>query len=176
MCRALGRKVSDEFTVPVCRTHHREIHRCGDEASWWRNIGVEPLVAARTLWLATIHFRERKPPLRTTSPLPTRNRARRNTPSVLRLTTAAPHQRDLRLSCSLTPSRIAASISGALFRGNSLCSPRSSTATASISYRVRLVSRQRRRARFASLWTMTTPTNMRAQNSYKLPRRWLVQL
>jgi hypothetical protein len=51
--RALGRKVSDEFTVPVCRTHHREIHRCGDEASWWRNSGVEPLVAARTLWLAT---------------------------------------------------------------------------------------------------------------------------
>jgi len=29
--RALGRKVSDEFTVPLCRTHHREIHRCGDE-------------------------------------------------------------------------------------------------------------------------------------------------
>jgi hypothetical protein len=51
--RALGRKVSDEFTVPVCRTHHREIHRCADEASWWRNSGVEPLVAARTLWLAT---------------------------------------------------------------------------------------------------------------------------
>jgi ERF superfamily len=50
---ALGRKVSDEFTVPVCRTHHREIHRCGDEASWWRNSGIEPLVAARTLWLAT---------------------------------------------------------------------------------------------------------------------------
>ncbi|MGB6286805.1 MAG: ERF family protein [Xanthobacteraceae bacterium] len=51
--RALGRKVSDEFTVPVCRTHHREIHRCGDEASWWRNSGIEPLVAARALWLAT---------------------------------------------------------------------------------------------------------------------------
>ena len=51
--RALGRKVSDEFTVPVCRTHHREIHRCSDEASWWRNSGIEPLVAARTLWLAT---------------------------------------------------------------------------------------------------------------------------
>ena len=51
--RALSRKVSDEFTVPVCRTHHREIHRCGDEASWWRNNGIEPFVAARTLWLAT---------------------------------------------------------------------------------------------------------------------------
>ncbi len=32
--RALGRKVSDEYTVPVCRLHHRELHRYGDEASW----------------------------------------------------------------------------------------------------------------------------------------------
>src|SRR5262249_26633443 len=32
---ALGRKVSDEFTVPLCRSHHREIHRCGDEQGWW---------------------------------------------------------------------------------------------------------------------------------------------
>jgi len=54
--RALGRKVSDGFTVPVCRTHHREIHRCSDEASWWWNSGVEPLVAARTLWIATHPF------------------------------------------------------------------------------------------------------------------------
>jgi ERF superfamily len=33
--RALSRKVSDEYTVPVCRVHHRELHRYGDEASWW---------------------------------------------------------------------------------------------------------------------------------------------
>jgi hypothetical protein len=51
--RALGRKVSDEFTVPLCRAHHREIHRCGNEGSWWRNTGVDPLVAARVLWLET---------------------------------------------------------------------------------------------------------------------------
>jgi hypothetical protein len=51
--RALGRKVSDEFTVPLCRTHHREIHRCGDERSWWENAGIDPLAAARALWLAT---------------------------------------------------------------------------------------------------------------------------
>ena len=51
--RALGRKVSDEFTVPLCRAHHREIHRCGDEGSWWRNTGVDPLAAARALWLET---------------------------------------------------------------------------------------------------------------------------
>jgi hypothetical protein len=28
--RALGRKVSDEFTIPLCRGHHREVHRSGD--------------------------------------------------------------------------------------------------------------------------------------------------
>ena len=49
--RALGRKVSDEFTVPLCRGHHREAHRCGDEANWWREAGIDPMVAARTLWL-----------------------------------------------------------------------------------------------------------------------------
>ena len=51
--RALGRKVSDEFTVPLCRTHHREIHRCGNEESWWQHTGIDPLMAARALWLET---------------------------------------------------------------------------------------------------------------------------
>jgi hypothetical protein len=53
--RALGRKVSDEFVVPLCRGHHREVHRYGDEAAWWSNVGVNPMVAARTLWLETHH-------------------------------------------------------------------------------------------------------------------------
>ena len=51
--RALGRKVSDEFTVPLCRGHHREVHRYGDEAQWWKNAGVDPTVTARALWLET---------------------------------------------------------------------------------------------------------------------------
>jgi hypothetical protein len=51
--RALNRKVSDEFTVPLCRTHHREVHRHGDEETWWQKIGIDPLSAARTLWLET---------------------------------------------------------------------------------------------------------------------------
>jgi|GEM_PF-360218 len=51
--RALGRKVSDEFTVPLCRGHHREVHRCGDEAAWWRKVGIDPADAARALWLET---------------------------------------------------------------------------------------------------------------------------
>jgi len=50
---ALGRKVSDEFTVPLCRGHHREVHRCGDEAVWWNKTGIDPTTAARILWLKT---------------------------------------------------------------------------------------------------------------------------
>jgi ERF superfamily len=51
--RALGRKASDEFVVPLCRGHHREAHRCGDEAAWWKHAGVDPTIAARALWLET---------------------------------------------------------------------------------------------------------------------------
>ena len=49
--RALSRKVSDEFVVPLCRGHHREVHRSGDEAAWWRHRGVDALGVARALWL-----------------------------------------------------------------------------------------------------------------------------
>jgi hypothetical protein len=49
--RTLGRKVSDEFTVPLCRGHHREIHRYGNEAAWWKKARIDPTVPARTLWL-----------------------------------------------------------------------------------------------------------------------------
>jgi hypothetical protein len=48
--RALGRKVSDEYTVPVCRLHHRELHRYGDEASWWAAVDLDPLPIALELW------------------------------------------------------------------------------------------------------------------------------
>jgi hypothetical protein len=51
--RALGPWVSDEFIVPLCRGHHREAHQCGDEATWWKNVGVDPTTAARALWLET---------------------------------------------------------------------------------------------------------------------------
>ena len=51
--RALSRKVSDEFTVPLCRGHHREVHRSGDETAWWKTAGIDPTVTARALWLET---------------------------------------------------------------------------------------------------------------------------
>jgi hypothetical protein len=49
--RALGRKVSDEWVVALCRGHHREVHRHGDEGDWWGKAGIDPKVVARNLWL-----------------------------------------------------------------------------------------------------------------------------
>lgn len=51
--RALGRKVSDEFIVPLCRTHHREVHRSADEHGWWRQAGIDALASAEKLWRET---------------------------------------------------------------------------------------------------------------------------
>jgi hypothetical protein len=51
--RAMGRKVSDRFTVPVCRLHHRELHRRGNERHWWRKNEIDPLAIAANLWAAT---------------------------------------------------------------------------------------------------------------------------
>ncbi len=51
--RAMSRKVSDEFTVPLCRTHHRQLHHAGDEAAWWEDIGIDPLPIAQDLWTQT---------------------------------------------------------------------------------------------------------------------------
>jgi hypothetical protein len=48
--KALGRKASDEFTVPLCRMHHREVHRVGDECAWWKAAGIDPLKVADKLW------------------------------------------------------------------------------------------------------------------------------
>jgi len=51
--RAMGRKVSDKFAVPICRLHHRELHRRGNERAWWQSQGIEPLTVAATLWAKT---------------------------------------------------------------------------------------------------------------------------
>ena len=48
---AMGRKVSDKFTVPVCRIHHRDLHKRGNERSWWEGQGIDPLPIAANLWL-----------------------------------------------------------------------------------------------------------------------------
>src|SRR5262249_25384662 len=51
--RALGRKASDEFAVPLCRSHHRAVHRAGDEQAWWAAAGIDPVKVARQLWRQT---------------------------------------------------------------------------------------------------------------------------
>jgi hypothetical protein len=48
--RALASKVSDEFAVPLCRIHHRALHRVGDERAWWKKAGIDPISVARGLW------------------------------------------------------------------------------------------------------------------------------
>jgi len=55
--RALGRKVRDEFTVPLCRIHHRQVHDRGDEASWWTELKIDPLRITEALWAATRYAR-----------------------------------------------------------------------------------------------------------------------
>src|SRR5450432_839548 len=51
--RAMGRKVSDEFVAPLCRTHHRAVHHVGDERAWWKQAGIDPAKVARKLWKRT---------------------------------------------------------------------------------------------------------------------------
>jgi hypothetical protein len=51
--RALGRKASDEYAVPLCRSHHRAVHRAGDEKTWWKQAGIDPIKVARKLWKHT---------------------------------------------------------------------------------------------------------------------------
>jgi hypothetical protein len=51
--RAIGLKVSDEFTVPLCRGHHRQLHQAGDEIAWWKGTKVNALEVARSLWQKT---------------------------------------------------------------------------------------------------------------------------
>jgi hypothetical protein len=66
--RTLGRKVSDEFTVPLCRDHHRDLHRHGNEQAWWANLSIEPLQVARCLWDAAKEQRALVAPDQSVSP------------------------------------------------------------------------------------------------------------
>ena len=51
--RAIGMKVSDEFTVPLCRGHHRQLHQAGNEVAWWDDLDINALEIARGLWEQT---------------------------------------------------------------------------------------------------------------------------
>jgi hypothetical protein len=56
--KALGRKVSDEFTVPLCRDHHHELHGGGNEMAWWGNLQITPVEIAKGLWQTSPAHRE----------------------------------------------------------------------------------------------------------------------
>jgi DNA recombination protein Rad52 len=51
--RGIGLKVSDEFTVPLCRGHHRQLHQAGNEVTWWENLHIDALAIAKDLWKRT---------------------------------------------------------------------------------------------------------------------------
>jgi Rad52/22 family double-strand break repair protein len=51
--RGIGLKVSDEFTVPLCRGHHRQLHQAGNEVTWWENLQIDALAIAKDLWRQT---------------------------------------------------------------------------------------------------------------------------
>lgn len=48
--RAMGRKVSDQFTVPLCALHHRDLHANGNEVSWWSEKKLNPIDISIELW------------------------------------------------------------------------------------------------------------------------------
>jgi hypothetical protein len=48
--RAMGSKVSDEWTIPLCVTHHRALHNVGSEEAWWAERGVDAKAEAERLW------------------------------------------------------------------------------------------------------------------------------
>jgi hypothetical protein len=55
--RGIGLKVSDEFTVPLCRGHHRQLHQAGNELGWWENLKIDAIGIAKDLWKQT-HFKD----------------------------------------------------------------------------------------------------------------------
>jgi hypothetical protein len=48
--RTLGRKVSDEWVVPLCASHHRSLHDVGNEMEWWQANDINASKEAERLW------------------------------------------------------------------------------------------------------------------------------
>jgi hypothetical protein len=48
--RARGLKTSDEWVVPLCYLHHRELHDRGDEREWWDQKSIDAAIAAEKFW------------------------------------------------------------------------------------------------------------------------------
>jgi hypothetical protein len=71
--RAMARKVGDDFTVPLCRKHHRDLHDSGNESAWWHAMGIEPRELAKDRWEESQKTREMFVNLRLDEPRPTIN-------------------------------------------------------------------------------------------------------
>jgi DNA recombination protein Rad52 len=65
--RGLGLKVSDEFTVPLCRGHHRQLHQTSNEEAWWEDLKINALETAKGLWEQT-HPKSAAPDAATLAP------------------------------------------------------------------------------------------------------------
>lgn len=46
----MAMKVGDNWCVPLCHSCHMELHRFGDEKSWWDLQGTDPLKWAVRNW------------------------------------------------------------------------------------------------------------------------------
>jgi hypothetical protein len=63
---------TDEYMVPLCRAHHRKLHRVGNEMAWWRarlatydhDPTRDPVAKARELWRASHATNTEQPPPR----------------------------------------------------------------------------------------------------------------
>ena len=75
--RAIGMKVSDEFTVPLCRGHHRQLHQVSNEVAWWENLKISPLPVAKGLWEES-HGRSVRQRIRNIQQMPKRQRSKPN--------------------------------------------------------------------------------------------------
>ena len=46
-----GERLATSSPYRCVAGHHRELHRSGDEATWWKRQGIDPTLPARALWL-----------------------------------------------------------------------------------------------------------------------------
>jgi DNA recombination protein Rad52 len=51
---ARGLKTSDEWVVPLCALHHRELHGRGNERAYWQEKKINALQTAQELWEARL--------------------------------------------------------------------------------------------------------------------------
>ncbi len=44
------RRTGDQFAVPLCEEHHRQLHADGNENRWWALQGIDPLEWVEKKW------------------------------------------------------------------------------------------------------------------------------